>query len=495
MPAVAVIPAVLAVTGVSAAIGTTVAAAVGLGTVGAIAATAIGTGVVAGTISAAQGNNAGEVLEDALVGGAASYIGGTIGQGISDIISGDTIGATISDTGTIIPAANPMGLDPAQMAQTAFNATAEAGAIPFLTETGATAFYNPNLGAFGGVVDSAGQYLPDVLPAATEALPSWVPPDTVSFYTAAGERMYYSPTENATWDHFGNGGFPPGVPPELTTVPAANPMALDPAQMAGQGSADIVAQPVAPTDIPAEIPAANPMGLDPSQFTPEPVIEPVVPDVVPTETFQGKPGESNMANSGAGLPGGTENIPPPVVEPTQGAYLPDAAAPENFQGKPGESNMANAGAGLPGGTEGIAPPAVDLGSTLGASIGSGVGAGLAGGLVSSDGSTVTPVNPSLGPMTWSTLPDLPLPGLNPGFIQAQPFYQTTSPVQAQYYWGNHPYMKTAADLPNYNNIPNAPAQPWGLQQTYQPINLAQYLAALNQTGAAPAVAGPVAPPR
>ena len=98
-------------------------------------------------------------------------------------------------------------------------------------------------------------------------------------------------------------------------------------------------------------------------------------------------------------------------------------------------------------------------------------------------------------MNWSTLPDLELPGLNPGFIQAQPFYQTTSPVQSQYYWGNHPYIKTMADLPNYNNIPNAPAQPWGMQQMYQPINLAQYLAALNQTGAAPAVAGPVAPPR
>jgi hypothetical protein len=224
MPAVAVIPAVLAITGVSAAIGTTVAAAVGLGTVGAIAATAIGTGVVAGTISAAQGNNAGEVLEDALVGGAASYIGGQIGQGISDIVggAGAGAGATISDAGTIIPAANPMALDPAQLAQTAFNTTAEAGAIPFLTETGATAFYNPNLGAFGGVVDSAGQYLPDVLPAATQALPSWVPPDTLSYYTAGGERMYYSPSVDATWDHFGNGGYLPGVPPELANVPAAN---------------------------------------------------------------------------------------------------------------------------------------------------------------------------------------------------------------------------------------------------------------------------------
>ena len=133
---------------------------------------------------------------------------------------------------------------------------------------------------------------------------------------------------------------------------------------------------------------------------------------------------------------------------------------------------------------------------MGATIGSGVGAGLAGGIATgTGGGAITPVNPSLGPLHWGNLPDLPLPGLNPGFIQAQPFYHDTSPVQAQYYWGNHPFMNTAADLPNYNNIPSAPAQPWGLQQSYQPINLAQYLAALNQTGAAPAVAGPVAPPR
>jgi hypothetical protein len=521
MPAVAVIPAVLAFTGVSAAIGTTVAAAVGLGTIGSIAATAIGTGVVAGTISAAEGHNAGQVLQDAVIGGATSYIGGQIGQGISDLIGGSAGGATISDTGTIIPAANPMGLDPAQMAQGAFNATAEAGAIPFLTETGATAFYNPNLGAFGGVVDAAGQYLPDVLPSATEALPSWLPPDSVGFYNNAGERMYYSPTENTTWDHFGNGGFPPGVPPELATVPAANPMQLDPAQIAAQQADQVAAAPVAPADIPAanpmqldpsqftpapvveapvapaEIPAANPMQLDPSQFTPEPVVEaPVVPEPVPTETYQGKPGESNMANAGAGLPGGTESIaPPPVPEPPQGSYLPEAPPPETYQGKPGESNMANAGAGLPGGTEGIAPPTVDVGSTLGGTIGSGIGAAVgAGGTGTNTGGAVAPVSP-MGPMHWGSLPDLALPGLNPGFIQAQPFYQTTSPVQAQYYWGNHPFINTAADLPNYNMIPNAPAQPWGLQQSYQPINLAQYLAALNQTGAAPAVAGPVAPPR
>ena len=92
------------------------------------------------------------------------------------------------------------------------------------------------------------------------------------------------------------------------------------------------------------------------------------------------------------------------------------------------------------------------------------------------------------------------PGLNPGLIgTVKPFYHTTNPVQAQFYWGQHPYMATAADLANYNNIPNAPAVPWGAQHGYEPFNVQQFIQQnINPTtlaaaqGAGPTV-GPVAP--
>jgi hypothetical protein len=68
------------------------------------------------------------------------------------------------------------------------------------------------------------------------------------------------------------------------------------------------------------------------------------------------------------------------------------------------------------------------------------------------------------------------PGLNPGLITAQPFYNTTSPVQAQYYWGAHPYVQTEADLANLNNVPTAPVVPWGLQQAQTPFDVNTFIA-------------------
>ena len=87
----AVIP-ILAVTGASAAIGGAAAAAIGLGTVGAVAATAIGTGIVAGGMTALEGGDVGDVLESAIVGGATTYVGGSIGEflgGASDVVGGE----------------------------------------------------------------------------------------------------------------------------------------------------------------------------------------------------------------------------------------------------------------------------------------------------------------------------------------------------------------------------------------------------------------------
>lgn len=81
-----------------------------------------------------------------------------------------------------------------------------------------------------------------------------------------------------------------------------------------------------------------------------------------------------------------------------------------------------------------------------------------------EGQTFTPVAPG---ERWSR--PLANPGLNPGWMMDaanKPFYDTTSDVQSQFYWGKHPYAATEADLANYNNIPEAPSQPWGLKQGF-----------------------------
>jgi hypothetical protein len=56
-------------------------------------------------------------------------------------------------------------------------------------------------------------------------------------------------------------------------------------------------------------------------------------------------------------------------------------------------------------------------------------------------------------------------GLNPGWIAPTEFYDTNSPVQSQFYWGQHPYQQgTTFNSALYNSVPNAPAKPWGIQQ-------------------------------
>ena len=87
----------------------------------------------------------------------------------------------------------------------------------------------------------------------------------------------------------------------------------------------------------------------------------------------------------------------------------------------------------------------------------------------------------LAPIQWGTTNGLTNPGLNPGFGVTPPaFYQTTDPVQSQYYWGMHPYMQTQADLPNYNTVPEAPAVPFGIQQSRQPFDVNSFIQ--NQMG-------------
>lgn len=84
MPA---IPIVAAVTGASAAVGATVATAIGLGTVGTVAATAIGSAVISGVTTAAMGGDASDVLESAVLGGVTSAIGGAVAPAISSAVT------------------------------------------------------------------------------------------------------------------------------------------------------------------------------------------------------------------------------------------------------------------------------------------------------------------------------------------------------------------------------------------------------------------------
>jgi hypothetical protein len=54
--------------------------------------------------------------------------------------------------------------------------------------------------------------------------------------------------------------------------------------------------------------------------------------------------------------------------------------------------------------------------------------------------------------------------MNPGYLMGgavQPYYQTTDPTQAQYYWGGHPYIPTLEQIGLWNQPVGAPSVPFG----------------------------------
>jgi hypothetical protein len=111
----------------------------------------------------------------------------------------------------------------------------------------------------------------------------------------------------------------------------------------------------------------------------------------------------------------------------------------------------------------------------------------------------TPVVPSTEVPSTTTLPALQIPtGLNPGFMAPTPFYQTTSPVQSQYYWGSHDYQAGPKfDAQAYNTVAAAPKTPWGLQEmgdVARPQDIVNYINSPEyqaQYVSAPAVPGKV----
>lgn len=164
------------------------------------------------------------------------------------------------------------------------------------------------------------------------------------------------------------------------------------------------------------------------------------------------------------------------VSPVAPATPPVATPPVDYTG-PGIGEVPNP-AEVP--VTDLSSPAGPMGpskydwvapAVIGAGVGA-VGAGVLGG--GGGGATPAAYGP-LPPVNFGKLGDLANPGLNPGFIQAHPFYNTTSPVQSQYYWGNHPYAYDQADRANYNNVPYAPAVPWGVQQAQAPFDVNQFI--------------------
>jgi hypothetical protein len=124
------------------------------------------------------------------------------------------------------------------------------------------------------------------------------------------------------------------------------------------------------------------------------------------------------------------------------------------------------------------------------------------------GAALAPEPPKWG--GWAPLDRLPFakleglatPGVNPGyFVQAPQQYQTTNPVQSQFYWGQDRPLQTGNQFSaaQYRSAPGAAAQPFGLQQMYSPTNINQYLAqstfgrAVTPGGGFGPVPGPVAP--
>lgn len=67
-------------------------------------------------------------------------------------------------------------------------------------------------------------------------------------------------------------------------------------------------------------------------------------------------------------------------------------------------------------------------------------------------------------LNWGQGTALGQGGMNPGWLMGgavQPYYQTTDPTQAQYYWGQHPYIPTKEQIGLWNQPQGAPAIPFG----------------------------------
>jgi len=100
-----------------------------------------------------------------------------------------------------------------------------------------------------------------------------------------------------------------------------------------------------------------------------------------------------------------------------------------------------------------------------------------------------------GKYTWGNAPKVNIPtGLNPGWMAPQPFYQNTTPAQAQYYWGSHPYQPGPTfNSQLYNTVPSAPATPWGATNAARAATSQEILAKMGNYYPSLGNTGPVRP--
>ena len=248
------------------------------------------------------------------------------------------------------------------------------------------------------------------------------------------------------------------------------------AALAGGGStAAAAAAPLSPLT-PTVSPTVQPV-------TPVEVTPPVEPPVIP---------EGPMGPPSPFEPGSPEFVGPPAPEGPVGPPSPFEPGSPEFNGPPAPTDT---GAPVvdrtpdwtnpnPTPDKSILNAAKDLGSAVIESL---TPAQIAAGWVLVNGIATPPKQPTqtgygpIDPLTFKHLTSLTTPGTNPGyFVRPTPYYATTSPVQSQYYWGQHPYQTgDQFSQAQYNAVP-APVQPFGLQQLYTPTDISQYLQQLNK---------------
>jgi hypothetical protein len=76
-------------------------------------------------------------------------------------------------------------------------------------------------------------------------------------------------------------------------------------------------------------------------------------------------------------------------------------------------------------------------------------------------------------------------GLNPGYIQATPFYNTTNQVQSQYSWDTAPFQMGPTFNPTLAQQGRGSAQPFGLQNMAPTLTAQDMAAIVNGTYRAP----------